>query len=1117
MSSDHQNKNSRQHRYNPTNRSGPQPQRNMERSWRRPEAPAQSEMSASAWRSPQEFIVEQDQRRLAEHLAEKERNAGSSLNPAPANTTLEVVDRPLSPTTTSTAATSTPSTFATTDPPLPNKGDANTTTEYNSEEHDHQSKYYVNVNQSEGFVSVEDINVIDSSSQTSGSPGSSSTTIAKSIDVESSTNKNSKNANDEIPSERTKHVSDNSSSWRNFSREAGNKYRQRNDSGNRNRQNQQKQQNGQWKHVHPDDKHFKHQPVFYNYFMEYNEVMSGLEKGDLYKCQLRINKRKRMDAYATSDILGEDIYLCGDSARNRALDGDVVVVRLLDVDAIWKKRTEREKRFTEKRKQQPQDQQQNGTEQKDETVANNANDDTAIPVATLAEDDTVNAKDNAIEQEDDDENSDRKPKYAGEVVYILDRGEGMTYTGIISTYRPGSFQKNSEDSKKSNEIKHVWFKPTDKRTPLMMIDIRNAPHDVVSNAGFYEKHLVEAALVRWPISFRAPFGRIIRSLGPIGVLKAEEQAMLTDNNIMDAPFDNLVMTYLDKIPRTITASEITKRRDLRNELVFTIDPLAAKDLDDALHIKCLDDGNFEVGVHIADVSYYVKQDTLLDAEARKRGTTTYLVNRSIPMLPNPLCEDLCSLTPLEDKLAFSVIWKLDHDGNIIDTWFGRTVIRSCAKLAYDDVQSVIDQGHLPKDTVITDYSEGQVESNIMDLFKLSTAMRKRRYDGGALSMNSVKLSFTLNEDDEPIGVSVFEAKEANKLVEEFMLLANISVAQKIWEAYPSCSLLRRHECPIERRLNQFLELTGELGYDFDIGSAAGLQSSFDKLDDVDVKNVLLVLAIQPMKRATYICSGAVRNKQYLHYALNQDYYTHFTSPIRRYADVVVHRLLDAAISGKEDCGYDTKLLQKIALRCNRKKDGAKNAQESDIMLYLADYLTMLEKKEGTQVERAVVIGVNKKRFDVYVPKYGLEYCIQPGALPMQDFVFDDGRLDLFWKAGIPVNAAYFEKARERKWDDADDDNDEDNIENTDDNGHNNEGTQAAENDGIDQITRQLSTTSVASANKNGEDLPRKLHPAPLDNDKCMQSIDMLATINVHVIPDKSQTPPRIHIFPVNPF
>ncbi|CAO3598818.1 unnamed protein product [Absidia cylindrospora] len=1053
---------------------------------------------------PLKFIVEQDQRRLAEHLAEKERNAGSSLNPAPASTKLDIVDRPLSPTTTTAAATSTPST---TDSPLTSKGGANTTTKHNNKERTHHSKYYVNINQSEGFVSVEDINVTDSSSQTSESQRSSPTTSTKLMHMESSTNKNS--ATDKISGEQTKPVSDSRGSWRNFGKQTGNKPRQRNDSGTRNRQNQQNQQNDQWRHVHPDDKHAKHQPVFYNYFMEYNEVMSGLEKGDLYKCQLRINKRKRMDAYATSDTLGEDIYLFGDNARNRALDGDVVVVRLLDVDTIWKKRTERDKRFNEKRKQQNQD----DTDQKDETTISNTNDDTAIPVATLAEDDTVNAKDNAIEQEDDDENSDRKPKYAGEVVYILDRAEGMTYTGIISTHRPGLFQKKSEDSKKTSEIKYVWFKPTDKRTPLMMIDIRNAPDDVVSNAEFYEKQLVEAALVRWPISYRAPFGRIVRCLGPVGVLKAEEQAVLTDNNITDAPFDDLVMNHLDKIPRTIAASEITKRRDLRNELIFTIDPLAAKDLDDALHIKRLGDGNFEVGVHIADVSYYVKQDTLLDSEARKRGTTTYLVNRAIPMLPNPLCEDLCSLTPLEDKLAFSVIWKLDHDGNIIDTWFGRTVIRSCAKLAYDDAQSVVDHGHLPKDTVITDYSKEQVESNIMDLFKLSTTMRKRRYEGGALSMNSVKLSFTLNEDDEPIGVSVFEAKEANKLVEEFMLLANISVAQKIWEVYPSCSLLRRHECPIERRLNQFLDLTRELGYDFDIGSAAGLQTSFDELDDLDVKNVLLVLAIQPMRRAMYVCSGAVRNKQYLHYALNQDYYTHFTSPIRRYADVVVHRLLDAAISGKEDCGYDTKLVQKIALRCNRKKDGAKNAQEADIMLYLADYLTMLEKEEGTQVERAVVIGVNKKRFDVYVPKYGLEYCIQPGALPMQDFVFDDGRLDLFWKEGIPVNAAYFEKARERKWDDADDYNDEDNIENTDDN----EGTQAADNNDVDQITRRLSNTSVASSNKNDEDLPRKLHPASLDKDKCMQSIDMLATINVHVIPDKSQTPPRIHIFPINPF
>jgi protein SSD1 len=203
----------------------------------------------------------------------------------------------------------------------------------------------------------------------------------------------------------------------------------------------------------------------------------------------------------------------------------------------------------------------------------------------------------------------------------------------------------------------------------------------------------------------------------------------------------------------------------------------------------------------------------------------------------------------------------------------------------------------------------------------------------------------------------------------------------------------------------------------------------------------------------------------------------------------------------------------MALQCNRKKDGAKNAQESDIMLYLTQYLSHLEHTHGTQTEKAVVIGVNKQRFDIYVPKYGLEYCVQLGALPLQAHVFDKGRLDLVWKAGVQANAGYFDAARDRKCDDDDDDDDDDNDE-EDDNDEKNDDDPDEKQGAMeeDQLTTKLADITV-----DPTPLPRKLHCATLDSDKCKQSIDLLATIDVHVIPDKSQTPPRIHIFPINPF
>ncbi|KAI8334806.1 hypothetical protein BC941DRAFT_356217 [Chlamydoabsidia padenii] len=805
--------------------------------------------------------------------------------------------------------------------------------------------------------------------------------------------------------------------------------------------------------------------------MDHNQVLAAIAKGELYKCQIRVNQRDTRDAYGIAETLDDDIYIYGTSARNRALDGDVVAIRLLDVDDVWQERKENNKRAAEKRqrqRQQEKDQEHQEQEKLDEEVDSDNGDD------------------------------DRKPKYAGEVVFILDRDEGITYTGVITTHRPGM-----ADTKATTDIKHVWFKPTDRRIPLMMIDLRNAPSDIVSNASLYKKRIMEVAIIRWSPDHRVPFGKVVRCLGPIGVLAVEQQAILVDKNIMDVPFDHIVLKYVDTMPRSISAYEISKRRDLRHEQIFTIDPPTAKDLDDALHIKRLDDGCFEVGVHIADVTHYVKQNSLLDSEVEKRGTTTYLTNRSIPMLPPTLSEDLCSLNPGSDKLAFSVIWKLDQSGNIRDEWFGRTVIRSCTKLTYDEAQCVIDCGYLPEETVVMANNKQQVEESIMDLYKLSTVMRKRRYEEGALSLNSVKLSFTLDDQENPIGVSVYETKEANRLVEEFMLLANFCVAQKIYEAYPLMSLLRRHPRPIERQLEQFVDNAKKLGYNMNVDSAGDLQTSFENMNNLAVKDVLLLLAIQPMRRANYICSGVVRNNNYFHYALNQDYYTHFTSPIRRYADIIVHRLLDGAISGKEDCGYDTKMIQKIALHCNRKKDGAKNAQQADTMLFLADYLNIQQQTKGIQTEKAITIGVTKKKFDIYVPAYGLEYRVQLGALPLRQYEFNKGRLELYWKPGVQVDAVatVVQQCGDGiTWSDH----------------------QAA------QLVSGIMDTSLdndyddyedeeCEDNEDDDDTPRKIHSAPLNHDSCMQSIDTLATLYVNLIPDKSQPLTRIHVFPINPF
>ncbi|ORX50906.1 RNB-domain-containing protein [Hesseltinella vesiculosa] len=789
--------------------------------------------------------------------------------------------------------------------------------------------------------------------------------------------------------------------------------------------------------LHPDD-HCPHGKRHqFERFMDRDKVEMALAQGELYQGLLRINAKKPIDAYVTCDALDSDVFVCNARTRNRALEGDLVAIQLLDIDQVWKQCTDRDERHREK-------QQQNHN--LDQTATASDNNDSNSEAADKSQD-----------------KEEMKPKYAGKVVYILDRAGSRSFSGTLSAERPGAKSVQPVNGR----ISTYWFKPMDKRVPLIMIKPEDLPGEVIKDLSSCKDSLVETAILHWPIHSLLPFGRFLQVIGPIGDRQTEQHALLTEHNIFDVPFDDVVAKTLENIPRNIPDLELKLRRDLREELVFTIDPATAKDLDDAMHVKRLVNGHFEVGVHIADVSYYVKPGTPLDMEAMKRGTTTYLVNRSVPMLPHLLCESLCSLTPHQDKLAYSVVWTLDHDGKIIDTWFGRTIIKSKAKFSYEQVQSVID-GHALPASAILDHSDEDVVAGVLDLYRLSTQLRARRYANGALSLNSAKLVFDLDEQDCPVDVSLFEAKEANRLVEEFMLLANGSVAKKIQDAFPNEAFLRRHEPPIPRRLNRFAEVAKSLGYPMDVESAAGVQASMAALDDADVKEALMVLAIRPMKRAKYFCGGMQTEENHLHYALNMPLYTHFTSPIRRYADILVHRQLTAALAQKDlPSQYDKIAMHKLAIQCNRRKDFAKNMQDADRLIFLVDYL---KRQESTMIERAVVIHVSKKAFELYLPKFGHEYRLPIDKLPLRQSLHKDGRLHLFWQL-------------------------------------------ESQPSGLD-LTNKLHNLSLQDHDEAG---PVRLHPTPLEHDTCMQTIDLFATLDVCLIPDATHSPPQLHMVPVNPF
>jgi len=417
----------------------------------------------------------------------------------------------------------------------------------------------------------------------------------------------------------------------------------------------------------------------------------------------------------------------------------------------------------------------------------------------------------------------------------------------------------------------------------------------------------------WPKKADSPFGVITRVLGTPGHHNTEIHSILAQYGL-PADFPEEVEEFANKIDTSISDQEIKKRRDMRDVLTFTIDPKDAKDFDDALSFRKLDNGNIELGVHIADVSHYLQPDTILDQEAYDRATSVYLVDRVVPMLPEILSNGACSLRPNEEKYTFSAVFELDKNAKVKDQWFGRTVTYSDARFAYEEAQHIIEtrENKIPEDISIREEGSYTVDNAIveavLELDRLAKKMRSVRMREGAISFDKVEVKFHLDEENEPIGVFFKTSKDANKLIEEFMLLANKKVAEFIGKQKPKKTFVYRcHDEPNEEKLASLQTVVGRFGHSLNLSDRKSVTSSLNSLlKNVQGKkeqNLVDTLAIRTMSKAYY------GTENIGHYGLAFEYYTHFTSPIRRYPDVMVHRLLqqylDGAASASEDV-YDEK-------------------------------------------------------------------------------------------------------------------------------------------------------------------------------------------------------------------
>jgi exosome complex exonuclease DIS3/RRP44 len=711
-----------------------------------------------------------------------------------------------------------------------------------------------------------------------------------------------------------------------------------------------------------------------NLYQEYfsvSKMMTGVRNGTLHQGIFNVSPYNYLEGSIHVPAFDKSLLVLGRENINRSVQGDVVVVEVLPKDQ-WK---EPSTKIIEEE-----------TMNKDENA--DAEDGEAV----------VTEKERRALQEEvkkvHSTSTEGRPQPTARVVGVVKRN-WRQYVGHVDE------SSVSLSAKQSRKQQTVFLIPMDKRIPKIRVRTRQAGEIVGKR--------VLVTIDSWDRDSRYPVGHFVRSLGELETKGAETEALLLEYDVQYRPFPKAVLDCLPKeghdwvVPPSVEDPGWKDRRDLRGLEICSIDPIGCQDIDDALHARPLPNGNYEVGVHIADVSHFVKPNNAMDAEASIRGTTVYLVDKRIDMLPMLLGTDLCSLKPYVERYAFSAIWEITPDADIVNSEFTKSVIKSREAFSYEQAQLRVDDPS-QRDPLTT---------NIRTLMMLSKKFKQKRMDAGALSLSSPEVRVeTESETSDPIDVKTKKHLDTMSLVEEFMLLANTSVAAKIYEAFPQTAMLRRHAAPPK---TNFEELANQLkvkrGLDLRMSSSKELADSLDACVDPKepfFNTLVRIMATRCMMSAEYFCSGTQAYPEFRHYGLASEIYTHFTSPIRRYADLVAHRQLAAAIDYEplEASVRSKGKLEAVCKNINVRHRNAQQAGRASIEYYVGQAL-----KGRIVDEEGFAMKVFSNGFVVFVPRFGIESLLRLRDLaePEPESAFDAENYVLTTSGSRTVKVELFDK------------------------------------------------------------------------------------------------------------